>query len=88
MRAKIGTIGEVDAKLTELKQQGDYLIGTLEVPGAVPWNLVVTLDRKETTQIARQVLKPSILFFLLFGFASRQQPRAPKFSSKKEESTD
>ena len=78
MRAKIGAIGEVDAKLIELESQGNHLIGTLEVPGAVPWNIVVTLDHKETRQIARLVLKPAVICFLLFGFASRQQLRPPR----------
>jgi len=76
MRVKVGAIGEMAAQYRGLKRQGARLVATLQVPGAMPYDIVVSVDHKELRQIVRSALRASVVSFLLFGFRSSQDSQS------------
>jgi hypothetical protein len=73
MKVKVGAIGEMAAKFKELKREGNQLVAIMEVPGAVPYEIVGAVNHREIIQIVEAALKPSIISFLLFGFGSSKK---------------
>lgn len=67
MKAKIGVIGDVIGEICSIKSEGDSIVATVEVGGAVPWQIMIYLDQGDIRQIVRLALKPSIIRDVLFG---------------------
>lgn len=78
MRVKVGAIGEMAAQYRGLKRQGGHLVATLQVPGAMPYDIVVSVDHKELRQIVRSALRASVVSFLLFGFRGGKELEPPE----------
>jgi hypothetical protein len=80
MRVKVGAIGEMAAEYRGLKRQGGHLVATLQVPGPMPYDIVVAVNHQELRQVVRSALQASVISFLLFGFRSSQdsQPSEPE----------
>ena len=74
MRVKVGAIGEMAAEFRRLERQGSHLVAIMEVPGAMPYEIVGSVNHKELMRIVRSALKPSIVSFLLFGFGGSKEP--------------
>ena len=64
------------AEFKELKRQGNHLVATMEVPGAIPYEIVGAVNHKEIMQIAKAAFKPSIISFILFGFGGGKEPES------------
>jgi len=78
MIVKVGAIGEMEAEFRELKRQGNHLIATMEVPGAMPYDIIGTVNHHELIQMVKAAFKAPIIFFLLFGFRGSQKSEPPK----------
>ena len=78
MRVKVGAIGEMSAQFKGLRRQGSQLLAIIEVPGAMPYEIVGSVNRKELMQIVRSALRPSVISFLLFGSRGGQEPEPPE----------
>jgi hypothetical protein len=77
MRVKVGAIGEMEAEFKELKRGGNHLVAIMEVPGAVPYEIIGTVNHKELMQIIKKALKMSVISFFLFGFKRGEEESRP-----------
>jgi hypothetical protein len=73
MKAKIGTLGAVEANFKSIKINGSQLVSIMEVPGHVPWNIEAIMGRKELWKILLMAIRPSILMYLLFGYGGKSK---------------
>jgi len=78
MLVKIGTLGKMKASFIALKVQQNYLISTMEVQEGVKYEIVAAVSYGEIWKIAIAVLKPSIIWYALSGWAKGGNSKPPK----------
>jgi hypothetical protein len=78
MIIKIGTLGTMKAEFVNLQIKQAHLIGTLVVSEGVSYNIVTALSYKELWKIAKAILSPSILWFIVSGWTKDQKQKPPK----------
>jgi hypothetical protein len=75
---KIGTLGKMAAEFAGIERRGGFLVTTLQVKEAVPWEVVSAVSYAETLQIVKAVIKPSVIWFLFSGWAHKKTAKPPK----------
>ena len=78
MIIKIGTLGTMKANFVGLQIKQAHLIGTMEVSEGVPYNIVAALGYKELWAIAKAIFSPTVLWFILSGWAGSKDKKPPK----------
>jgi len=78
MLVKIGTLGTMKAAFASLKTQGNQLIAVMEVEEGVKWEIVAAVGYKEIWKIARAMMKPSVVWYIVSGWARGKDVRPPK----------
>ena len=78
MIIKIGTLGTMKAEFVNVQIKQAHLIGTLVVSEGVSYNIVAALSYKEIWKIAKSILSPRILWFILSGWTMDQKQKPPK----------
>ena len=78
MIVKIGTLGTMKAGFVSLKTQKTHLIATMEVKEGVRYEIVSAVGYKEIWQIAKAIMAPSILWYLVSGWARKKEDKPPK----------
>ena len=77
MNVKVGVIANVEAYTNSVKIRDDKLVGTMEVPGPVPWNIIASLSRKEIWKILFMAFRPPVILFILFGWKGKRNKPKP-----------
>jgi hypothetical protein len=75
---KIGTLGKMAAEFAGIERRGGFLVASLQVKEGVQWEVVSAVSYSEALQIVKAALKPSIIWFLLTGWAGKKNAKAPK----------
>ena len=78
MLIKIGTLGKMAAEFAGIEKRNDFLVASLRVKEGVQWEVVSAVSYSESLQIVKAALKPSIIWFLLTGWAHKTGGRPPK----------
>ena len=78
MIIKIGTLGKVKAEFSDLTVRQGHLVATMQVREGVPYDIVSAAGYKEVWRIAKAVLSPSILWYLVSGWITRKNAKPPK----------
>jgi len=78
MLVKIGTLGKMKASFVALRVQQNHLIATMEVQEGVKYEIVSAVNYGEIWKIALAVLKPSIVWYVLSGWAKGGNVKPPK----------
>jgi len=78
MIIKIGTLGTMKANFVGLEIKQAHLIGTMEVSEGVPYNIVAALGYKELWKIAKAIFSPTVLWYILSGWARGKNQKPPR----------
>ena len=78
MIIKIGTLGTMKANFVGLQIKQAHLIGTMEVSEGVPYNIVAALGYKELWKIAKAIFSPTVLWYILSGWAASKDKKPPR----------
>lgn len=78
MLIKIGTLGKMAAEFAGVEKKGDFLVASLQVKEGTQWEVVSAVSYMEALQIARAVFKPSIIWYLVTGWAGKKNAKPPK----------
>jgi len=78
MLIKIGTLGKMKADFVNVRREDGYLVATMEVREGVKWEIVSALGYKEVWQVVKEVIKPSILWFVIGGWIGSKDAKPPK----------
>lgn len=78
MIVKIGTLGTMKADFVNLRTQKTHLIATMEVREGVKYEIVGAVSYKEIWQMAKAIMAPSILWYLISGWARKKEAKPPK----------
>ena len=77
MIIKIGTLGTMKADFVNVQIKQAHLIGTLVVSEGVSYNIVAALNYKEIWKIAKAILSPRILWFIVSGWRTKNKKQKP-----------
>jgi hypothetical protein len=78
MLVKIGTLGKMKAVFLTLKIQQNHIIATMEVQEGVKYEIVAAVNYSEIWKIAQAMMKPSIIWYALSGWAKLRNSKPPK----------
>jgi hypothetical protein len=78
MLVKIGTLGTMKADFASLKTQNNQLIAVMEVEEGVKWEIVAAVGYKEIWKIAKAMIKPSVMWYIVSGWARGKDVKPPK----------
>ena len=78
MIIKIGTLGTMKAEFVKLEPKNAHPIGTMEVTEGVSYNIVTALSYQEIWKIARAVLSPAVLWYIVSGWTKGNNQKPPK----------
>jgi hypothetical protein len=78
MIVKIGTLGTMKADFLNLRAQKTHLIATMEVREGVKYEIMGAVGYKEIWHIAKAIMAPSILWYLVSGWARKKEDKPPK----------
>jgi hypothetical protein len=75
---KIGTLGKMAGEFAKIEKEGGFLVASLKVKEGVQWEVVTAVSHAETWQIIKSAFKPSIIWFLLTGWAGKKNDKLLK----------
>lgn len=78
MLIKIGTLGKMAGEFAGIERKGGFLVASLKVKEGVQWEVVTAVSYAETWQIIKAAFKPSIIWFLLTGWAGKKNAKPLK----------
>lgn len=66
---------EIVGNVTKIKSSGGYLIMNIDTTTPVGWHVNAALTHRDLIAVMKQMLKPSNLLYLFFGFARPNSAR-------------
>ena len=75
----MGTL-EVTGDISKLTRQGDWLILNVKTTAPVGWNVRAAFSHRDLMSMAKFMLKPSVLLYVIFGFGKpKDEKKSPDY---------
>lgn len=75
---KIGTLGKMTADFARIEKKGKYVIAAVRVTEGMQWEVVSVVGHAEVWRIIKAAFKPSIIWFLIWGWVGEENTKTPK----------